>query len=267
MVAETGAPLQGYRWWMLDTPFPNLSNRDDFENPQITVSNDRLNWIMPEGITNPIGPAPANLSFWNSDCELIWDAAEDRLIAYWRTNYIAEYLMAATSTDGITWTIQDPAPLTYATNGHPFMSPAIAQADDGSWRKLMYGSNYTDPGLWTAPDPLGPWTNLGLVTITGGNAASLGKRHGDMIRYKGHWLAIYSDLSVIPNATRVMIAEDDTALTWRLSSANVTPGQGSYRPTFIPSTEPEYLDVWYSSPSSNVYYTRIHESAWLDLLP
>ena len=46
----------GFRWWRLDTPYANQSGAE--ENPCIYGSNDRINWEVPAGLTNPIDPWP-----------------------------------------------------------------------------------------------------------------------------------------------------------------------------------------------------------------
>lgn len=265
MVAETGQPFGGYRWWMADTPYPDnppSGGRDDYENPSIFATNSRVTWHVPAGVINPVVPAPANLSYWNADTELIWDV--DRFVLYWISQAPdgnpRHWHM--TSPDGVTWStpVGDPYPV------EPRLSPAIARHEvSNTWYKLNFGATTAEPGIWTAPTATGPWTSQGLVTITGSSSETHYKRHGDMIRYKGHWIGVYSKMPS-PNECRAMIATDDTAMTWLASGPYSTGIDKSYRPTLIPSTEDGYLDVWSSTPSANLFYYRVHESVWLDLL-
>ena len=62
-------PWNGYRFWMAMTPYPY--NNDGLEDPSILVSNDAQTWIVPEGLTNPLTPAPK--PGHNCDVELVYN--------------------------------------------------------------------------------------------------------------------------------------------------------------------------------------------------
>ena len=86
-------------------------------------------------------------------------------------------LLAATSTDGITWTKQD-APLLGADAALAWMSdgvaePSMVQGPDGKWYLFFTGLHGDERaiGIAVAADPLGPWDVEPQPIIT---AASLG---------------------------------------------------------------------------------------------
>lgn len=258
-VVDMGQRWGGYRWWLADTPYPGQN--DNYENASIFASNDRITWVVPSGVTNPIAAPPADLSKWNSDTELVWDPDNARMVMFWRSNYVAEYLHAVVSTDGHTWTTVDPPPLTYASG--PWMSPTIERADDGTWWQMDFNAGANSPGMRTAPSALGTRTYQGAITLQGTNVYEFDKWHGSMCRYGDMWIAL---VSARAGNTRPMVATSGM-MTWRLGDTDIA-GMSAYRATMTPSTEAGYLDVWYSNISTlRVTYTRIHESVFLDLIP
>ena len=74
------AGFAGYTHWMAFTPYPNSSQ--GYENPSIVASNDGVAWAVPDGITNPLEPAPTPPEHGN-DVELIYDGTQ--LIVFWGT--------------------------------------------------------------------------------------------------------------------------------------------------------------------------------------
>lgn len=251
-VVDMGARWNGYRWWRADTPMP-----DEFENPSIWGSNDRVTWEVPPGLTNPIDPWPGahinNVKWFNSDTELVWDHVGQRLVVFWREVVppAAKYF-AASSRDGSTWL------------HHGLVIPPIDDAANtsmgiafdpvgGEWRGVMFGNI---GAIWTAPDILGPWTFAARPTgwMSGDPALAY---HGDMIHHDGLWFIIANTrwLGVLP-----AISED--GYHWHWGSTNVG---GGYRPTMSPSPESGYFDSW--GGQAPCQYHRIPMSAWYDLLP
>lgn len=136
----------GYYFWMAFTPYPNTTH----ENPCIVASNDGVNWVVPNGLTNPLDPTPP--TGYNSDTELV--RVGDRLRVYWRW-YTADgasgnVLYYMESSDGINWGTKKECTF---DEYHDPISPAIVKTD--KW--YMYvGSNFkrfesTDGINWTNP--------------------------------------------------------------------------------------------------------------------
>lgn len=252
-VVDMGLPWNGYRWWFADTPYPG--SNDQYENPSIFASNDRANWVVPNGVSNPLAYAPAG--GFNSDTDLVWDPDASRLVVYWReyssTRNPQMYLRTAYSNNGSTWTIPPADPDMAMTP--PWQSPMVARVGQGQWRLWRYGDS-NPPGMWTGPTSLGPWTFAGTVTLTGAPPANVW--HGDIIRHpSGQWIVTFSTKSVPYPA-----AVSDDGLTWHVGAQLGWP---SYRPTMCVSTEAGMIDVWSSRAANYVNYYRLPESTWLDL--
>lgn len=263
-VVDMGTRWNGYRWWRADTPYSG-ANAAAIENPSIWGSNDRLNWEVPAGLTNPIDPWPGeattNYQWYNSDTELVWDPQYRRLVCVWR-EYEPGYgltFWAASSEDGITWTHHPDPLLTPAQNqGVVLKSPTIVRAPDGVWR-MMTMDGVADvtvmPGtqMWTAPALLGPWTKDTTTPTVFALPDGSGPYHGDMIYHGGVWLAIVRG---------VYAAASLDGYVWTVGATPI-PGISSYRPTMLPSTEAGFYDVW---TSTNRYH-RVPASYWTALLP
>lgn len=85
-----------YRYWMVLTPYAY----SDFsrENPSILVSNNGRNWFVPEGLVNPIEPAPTEGHY--SDPDIVM--GDGRLWVFFRWDKgLEERIYAKSSNDGI----------------------------------------------------------------------------------------------------------------------------------------------------------------------
>lgn len=246
---------QGYRFWSVDTPYPR--NDVKLENPEILASNDGLTWEVPPGVTNPIAPFPGE--GFNSDPEMVWDAANKRMFAVWRWfgNSLI-YYQHATSTDGRTWSVDTTTPILTLT-GNPWMSPTIALDETtGRWRMWAFGDTIP-PAMWEADELEGPWAKVADCTIKGWPGRAW---HGDIIAYRGHWIGSFSTKS----SSTLMVSRD--GISW---AAGDSLGVGSYRPTIsaVRAQKDGYIDAWCSvdgTPKTS-WHVRVHENAWWNLLP
>lgn len=259
MVAITGKPISGYRWLLLDTPFPP----DGEENPCIWGSNDRITWEVPSGMVNPIYPWQG--AGFNSDTELVWDAEKQHLVAFWRDYHSTPEgvrILAATSPDAINWTVL-PNPVL-----KPFdvqICPTVEQGPDGLWRMWFFGERSL-PRMYTAPTPLGPWTDAGRVTLKwhGADHGTL-NWHGGILWHRGMWIGAFS-LRPAPADMCIFVSKD--GLTWHAEDTTKIYG---YRPTLQRSTEPGEIDMWigqreaYSKYGPRNLYWRLPETDWLAL--
>lgn len=161
-------PWNGYAYWMAFTPYPNAESA--FENPCICASIDGLNWIVPDGVVNPIIP-PAVSPGYNADTHLIHDPVADILIMIYRErNNGANALnkvICLTSTNGVTWS----APTTIlsgATGTLDFASPSIWW--DPVINKYVMFAHNLDLTNWPimryeSASLLSGWTQTGQVTM------------------------------------------------------------------------------------------------------
>lgn len=123
----------GFKYWMAHTPYPG--SNDAYEDPNICVSNDGINWVVPSGLTNPLDDQPGSPGALNSDVDLRMGPS-DTMYLFWRT-YDAtstgteEKLYYMTSIDGVTWA---PKALYYVTDHteRRLLSPSMLY-EDGRW--------------------------------------------------------------------------------------------------------------------------------------
>ncbi|MDP8232543.1 MAG: hypothetical protein P9L91_07750, partial [Candidatus Zophobacter franzmannii] len=153
----------GYKYWMVFTPFPN--SEPQYENPCIVVSQDGLTWSVPTGLTNPVVAVdliPANYDYqYYSDPDFILSSDKATMYLSWRYKHgwVDEELLVITSTDGINWSTET---LVLSTNENfeKLISPAIIY-NDAQYELFTVNSTVSPRKYYrrTAGTPLGPWVN------------------------------------------------------------------------------------------------------------
>ncbi len=124
---------QGHHYWMALSPYPY--GEAAFENPSILVSEDGLEWSVPEGLTNPlILPKHGTLS----DATAVYDDASDELWVYYTADTKVngtdlQSMYRLMSLDGIHWSAPE---LVLDGKSFPIQSPSV----------LAMGGTYT---MWT----------------------------------------------------------------------------------------------------------------------
>lgn len=269
------AGWHGWRFWMGVTPFRATGGGEAIENPLIMVSNNGYHWRTPPGMTNPIDPWPGqatnDLGWYNSDTDLVYDAANDRLVLTYREVFQnQETIHCRTSSDGVTWSAQSTL-MAFNNTGFGSVSQAVLQASPSEWRMYFCSGNADNTWLryYTAPSPTGPWSSTQTrFYLTG---AATDAYHGDFIkdgaRYYGVFPILVSGASTGGDAPAVSL----DGVNWTVGPAFNTVGgpQASYRPTMqIDKLDPTKVNVWYSTlDPARVYYTRVPRSLWDDLIP
>ena len=129
----------GYKYWMVFSPYPN--GNDKYENPNIVVSNDLINWSTPKGLKNPIEDTPKNYeheSIYNSDPHLVYNNDKNQLEVYFRFVNDREnkmILYRKISKDGVKWSEKEEI-ITTKRKTKDIISPAIIY-DNGIY-KMWY---------------------------------------------------------------------------------------------------------------------------------
>lgn len=104
-IADCGVSgFEGYRYWMTATPYPG--NDDDYENPSVWASNDLENWVVPDGLVNPIVETPVADEFFNSDPTITFNSDDNKLVVFYRKSLDFngnDSIRMTESSDGITW--------------------------------------------------------------------------------------------------------------------------------------------------------------------
>lgn len=137
-VIKFDTPWNGYTYWMAMTPYPY--NSGYYEDPSIVVSNDGINWVVPEGVTNPLCPRPN--PGHNCDVDLVYVEELDELWMYYveADDVQSSRVRLLRTSDGVNWTgpqtvIEDPNYM------YSILSPSIEILPNGTW--MMW---YVDTG-------------------------------------------------------------------------------------------------------------------------
>lgn len=129
----------GYKYWMIFSPYPY--GNDKYENPNLVVSNDLINWKEPKGFKNPVEDAPKNYEhgyIYNSDPHIVYNSDKDQIELYYRFVNDREdkmILYRQISKDGIDWSKKE-AIITTKRSKNDIISPAIIY-EDGKY-KMWY---------------------------------------------------------------------------------------------------------------------------------
>ena len=80
--SKEGGKWGGYRYWMVLTP--NQDGYSQYENPCLAASNDGVNWVVPNGIENPLsGVKHEPAGTHNCDTDLVYNPDSDELWVYY----------------------------------------------------------------------------------------------------------------------------------------------------------------------------------------
>ena len=137
-VVRFDQPWNGYTYWMAMTPYP--FNNGALENPSIVASNDGINWVVPQGVTNPLIDTPSKGH--NCDVDLVYVPNTDELRMYYvdADDIISSRIKMIRTTDGVNWSV----PVTVLKDlvkKYSMLSPSIEILPDGTY--MMW---YVDAG-------------------------------------------------------------------------------------------------------------------------
>jgi hypothetical protein len=119
-------PWHGWEYWMAFTPYPRGQER--FENPSIVVSHDGVHWQVPAGLSNPLVGSLRKPAF-NSDPDLSYDAAHDRLVLIYREVRAGfNNIFSISSQDGVVWGGRS---MLFRRRNHGMISPTIVIPSGG----------------------------------------------------------------------------------------------------------------------------------------
>lgn len=266
---------RGYRYWLADTPYAPIPGNpsagdNQTENPAIWAGHAPDAFEVPTGTVNPLSPAPGMLVGFHSDTDLVYDPEGDRMIMYFRRALFVGgdteiYIRALVCEDGISW-VDEGVVLEVPLNGGR-LSPAVLREADGTWSMWVWGDAVTVV-RYSAPDPLGPWTDPTDVTL---DSAPLLGWHGDVIHDGTRYLMAYSNRDL----TEFRGAWSTDGIHWTPSRTPVLMERrlddwetSLYRPSLSMSPTTGVIDCWYSaiSPMTTGFaigYTRIPHGAML----
>ena len=240
----------GYKFWCAFTPY--CYGQMIHENPCICASNDGLNWIVPQGLKNPID-YPENIDDYFSDTHLVF---KDNTLECWYRKVLVdstgvinkgEVICRKTSTNGVIWSDAEEM---YRIDGgaSSLLSPIIIWDEDNSLYQIWICAGgsikyYETP---TGKD----WSFVRSINIP--------CWHADIIKSdKGYELVGYV---INPNKLSYYTSKDN--INWSTEKIIMFPKPGSwdsglYRSSLVIVNDKYYL--YYSGTGSDTLRTT---SAW-----
>lgn len=280
-VIDFGTPWNGWRYWMAMTPFPGSDDR--YEDPSIVVSQNGYYWQVPDGLTNPLYPAPPEPGF-NSDTHLIHDPVTDELVLTFRTTLDNSHhdFYVVRSSDGVTWPAERPTALVIPPGDETqLVSPSMVRLGATDWRIWALGRSSRRMFMWTATAAEGPYSGP-YATVGPGTGGPRWNWHLDVQRFDGTYYATIDRGPLYlgnPDGTTPLTSLD--GMHWRLASDILQTGpEGAwdsselYRSSLATHPDdPTKFRLWYSSRgpgSPSVWgtgYTEVPTSLYPDPPP
>lgn len=266
--------ISGWRYIMAHTPvYDTGSGPHVYENPCVAVSNDKINWQLPPGLTTPLATyaeaTGLGLYSW-SDTDIAISGGT--VYVFWRgANSLGanDCIYYRTSTDLVNWT-----PKVAVFTGQPhssLLSPSIVQEADGTWSmycvnsplgKIQRRTSATLDGTWSAATDctLPPRQTAWHLTV---------KRSGG-----AYYMLLCSTGTSYNNTFRNTMLYSTDGVTWQgreklflpVSGLDFDKG-GHYRSTFLPKAGwPAKFDVWAVSfeAVSNTWFNAYCERTFDD---
>ena len=285
--SKEGGKWGGYRYWMVLTP--NQDGYSQYENPCLAASNDGVNWVVPNGIENPLsGVKHEPAGTHNCDTDLVYNPGSDELWVYyvWEQDSPAgtpsNLRLIRVKEDGNSFAI------TSTTDGKPYerlinsqyrydmQSPAIVRKSSNEWLMWSNNSDSDNSGngwqsqvafveLYTSTDGKN-WTNKQsladtLVLKGADGIASYIPWHLDVQwvesqnKYWGLFCAYPKGGNT--NRTYLLFGTSEDGKTWTTYPKPLLAPRDNkwdnnfiYRSTFIYDDASGTLQVWYSGGKS-----------------
>jgi hypothetical protein len=258
-----GFGTRRWRYWMVCTPYPYANFA--YENPEIFASHDGINWIVPEGVRNPLVPCPKGPRDYNSDPDMFF--LDGKLWLYYReTRSVSgqkeNRIYLTKSTNGADWI--PPVEVMMARGVEALlMSPSVVQKDSGfrMWTvdrtaaglQIMQRQS-TDGVKWSAPVPCGvvglqerePW-------------------HLDVICEEERLSALLVSLKAIPDWRLHYAYSVDEGSTWNVEPLLFEPAYEfeeavQYRATMLKTgSNPPTYRIWYSASNRRNMFSIAHQ--------
>lgn len=285
--SKEGGKWGGYRYWMVLTP--NQDGYSQYENPCLAASNDGVNWVVPNGIENPLsGVKHEPAGTHNCDTDLVYNPDSDELWVY----YVWEQDSPAGTPSNLRLIRvrekNDGFEITSTTDGKPYerlinsqyrydmQSPAVVRRNANTWLMWSNNSDSNNSGngwqsqvafveLYTSTDGKN-WTNKQsladtLVLKGADGIASYIPWHLDVQwvesqnKYWGLFCAYPKGGNT--NRTYLLFGTSEDGKTWTTYQKPLLAPRDNkwdnnfiYRSTFIYDDASGTLQVWYSGGKS-----------------
>jgi hypothetical protein len=253
------SPWHGSLYWMVVSPYPFTDPSK--ENPSIVVSNNGLNWQVPEGLVNPLA-LPDGINYL-SDASIFHDPASDQLWVYYNvtltttTNGLG--MNRIVSSDGIHWQNNgqlfqvsncDAVSPTVGKSGDTYIMWSIKPDDCAAATSVLTYRTSVDGLNWSEPLPTDMvQANYVLWHIN--------------IKYvsskKEWWAAVtaYPSGQICCDNTRLFFSKSQDGAHWTSYGKPILSPSASgwddvkiYRSSLIYDSRGDELRVWYSAPNT-----------------
>lgn len=249
----------GYKYWMAMTPYTNTNN--EYENPSIVVSNDGIEWIEPEGISNPIVQKPQE--GFNSDVNIFMDKNEEKMFCMWREVTANNRLIIKSSINGVDW--KDEKVIIDCTKNDN-ASPCIIY-EDGKYLlfSVDLSKERTDKlQMYQASSPTEKWNYIREIKIPN---IPIDKQlwHFEIKKYGDNYIILYTIAPVgyYGGCGELYLAKSKDLVNWEtMKSPLLQPGIWDisfYKSSFIIKDNDNLsLDLWYGT----TLYKDENNSQW-----
>jgi hypothetical protein len=255
-----------WTYWMACTPYPQRNAQ--YENPELFVSFDGIDWAVPFGFKNPLVPSPAIAGDHHSDPDILF--CLDQLWLFYRQTIRSRTpnenrLFLIKSADGVRWSV--PIEVLCDKTGRELLSPAVIH--DGHqflmWtveiceeQFLIVRRSSPNGVAWSAPE----------VCRLAGLEMPRHAWHIDVMQESERLSAVL--VSCIGNGgvkSRIHYAySEDHGLRWSTAGflfdqAYEFEAEVQYRGSLLGRDgHPGVYDLWYSAASSKFLFSIAHLS-------
>lgn len=278
----------GYKWWLGITPYPG--SQDEFEDPQILVSNDGITFDYFPGCPNPLDKlTAADIASGAHNCDIDLCLVDDTMYCFWlyapgdgagHPDHNSSILYERHTTDGVNWSEKN-AILTnseFETDHHFFASPAFVYEPDSEKWKMWFVSDVKVDGndrVWyteCASDFTG-WTEP--VTVSFGNNVLVKIWHLDVIKTASRYELVGCGYQLIDGYTdgwnhqRLFFTYSPDGLYWgnlrefmhRRDSQTAWDNKSLYRPSFCYDNRGN-CHLFYGASTLGYSGTTEKDAAW-----
>jgi len=256
-----------WTYWMACTPYPHRNAQ--FENPEMFVSFDGINWAVPSGLKNPLVPSPVITGDHNSDPDILFHL--DYLWLFYRQTIRSKTpnenrLFHLKSRDGVRWS--DPVEILFDKTGRELLSPAVIH--DGRqflmWTVEICGTEFK---IVRRNSPNGVEWSAPVVCKLTGLEIPRHAWHIDVIRESERLsAALVSCVGKGGAKSRIHYAfSEDQGLSWAIEGfmfdqIHEFEAAAQYRGSMLRrEDQPATYDLWYSAECSrqlcSIAYLRL----------
>lgn len=236
----------GFRYWMAMTPYSN--SMAALENPSILRSSNGVDWVVPDGMTNPITPFRSD---HHDDPDLFYDLASDQLWCFynWNDGTNNHWFRLKRSSNGTNWSDELSAGI--FTNDYKFVSPSLTKKDSTYYLySVMTVGGWSTPGtiqLRTSATGTNGWsipTSCTLAPTTQNKDQYPWHLTARWIPNANEWWTIYNSDD---SSGSLYLCRSTDGTAWNrqyLMGATTNWDRGLYRASFTGDTNS--LRIWYT---------------------